>query len=355
MTIEIVPNDQSQALVDQVRAAIWNKRSLRIQGGNTKRHIGRDVDGEILSTRMHSGIVSYDPSELVITARSGTLVSHLIDTLEEHDQMLPFEPPTFSGRATAGGMVASGLSGPRRPWSGSVRDFVLGTRVITGEGKLMRFGGEVMKNVAGYDLSRLMAGSFGCLGVITEVSFKVLPKPRKTLTLRLDLRANEALDNIRRWRLQGEPLSAACHTGTHLLLRLEGGEGSVEAAKRTIGGDVTTSAFWSDLREFELPFFRDERPLWRLSVPMDTPLLDLPGDVLLDWGGAQRWLKSDAKSVDIRQAAHEAGGFAHCYTSSPEVEPFHPLSEGLMRYHHSLKSQLDPHHILNPGRLYAGL
>ncbi|MDG6404232.1 glycolate oxidase subunit GlcE, partial [Pseudomonas quasicaspiana] len=201
-------NDASTALLEQVNHALQTATPLRIQGGNSKAFLGREVAGEILDTRIHSGIVSYDPTELVITARAGTPLQELCAALDAAGQMLPCEPPHF-GEATVGGMVASGLSGPRRPWSGSVRDFVLGTRVITGLGKHLRFGGEVMKNVAGYDLSRLMAGSFGCLGVLTEVSLKVLPKPRLCSSIALEMDSARALARLAEWGQQPLPISAA--------------------------------------------------------------------------------------------------------------------------------------------------
>ncbi|MEX5452570.1 glycolate oxidase subunit GlcE, partial [Stutzerimonas stutzeri] len=176
--MSVIANDASALLLDQVNQALAAKTPLRIQGSGSKAFLGRAAEGQLLDVREHRGIVSYDPTELVVTARAGTPLAELEATLDEAGQMLPCEPPHFGEGATVGGMIAAGLSGPRRPWSGSVRDFVLGSRVITGQGKHLRFGGEVMKNVAGYDLSRLMAGSFGCLGVLTEISLKVLPKPR---------------------------------------------------------------------------------------------------------------------------------------------------------------------------------
>jgi glycolate oxidase FAD binding subunit len=269
--------------------------------------------------------------------------------------MLPCEPPTFGGTATVGGMVAAGLAGPRRPWSGSVRDFVLGCRVITGHARHLRFGGEVMKNVAGYDVSRLLAGSFGCLGLITEVSLKVLPKPRALGSLTLDLDAHEALRELSAWRRAALPISGAAHVDGRLHVRLEGGTGSVASAADRIGGAELDPQFWDALREHRLAFFDDARPLWRLSLPNASPLSSLPGDTLLDWAGAQRWLKSDAPAATIRQIAHAAGGHATCFTPHVDTEPFAPLPEALLRFHQQLKQQLDPRSLFNPGRLYAGL
>ncbi|MNS28825.1 putative FAD-linked oxidoreductase [compost metagenome] len=345
--------DDSQLLLEQVNQALENATPLRIQGSNSKGFLGRTTAGEILDTRAHRGIVSYDPTELVITARCGTPLAELAQALDAAQQMLPCEPPSFGDGATVGGMIACGLSGPRRPWSGSVRDFVLGTRVITGQGKLLRFGGEVMKNVAGYDLSRLMTGSYGCLGLITEVSLKVLPKPRTVLSISLEMDPERALLRLAEWGQQPLPISAACHDGTRLHLRLEGGEGSVAAAHERLGGERLDASYWEDLNEQRLSFFDEDQPLWRLSLPHNTPRLSLPGRQLIDWGGAQRWLKSDAEAAFIRQVVDEVGGHVTCFSHGLTDTPFQPLPPALMRYHRNLKQQLDPRGIFNPGRLYA--
>ena len=347
--------DDSAALLEQVSQALQNATPLRIQGSNSKVFLGRIVAGEVLDTRSHRGIVSYDPTELVITARCGTPLAELAEVLDASQQMLPCEPPSFGEHATVGGMIASGLSGPRRPWSGSVRDFILGTRLITGQGKHLRFGGEVMKNVAGYDLSRLMAGSYGALGVVTEVSLKVLPKPRQTLSISLELDTDRALLRLAEWGQQPLPISAACHDGQRLHLRLEGGEGSVAAAHDRLGGECLDAAYWHDLNEHRLSFFDEDLPLWRLSLPHNTPRLSLPGTQLIDWGGAQRWLKSDADASVIRTVVDKLGGHATCYHPGLIDSPFQPLPDTLMRYHRNLKQQLDPRGIFNPGRLYAEL
>ncbi|BCX67652.1 glycolate oxidase subunit GlcE [Pseudomonas izuensis] len=347
--------DDSKVLLEQVNQALENATPLRIQGSNSKAFLGRIVAGEILDTRSHRGIVSYDPTELVVTVRCGTPLTELMQVLDAAQQMLPCEPPAFGDGATVGGMIACGLSGPRRPWSGSVRDFVLGTRVITGLGKHLRFGGEVMKNVAGYDLSRLMAGSYGTLGLITEVSLKVLPKPRQCLSISLEMNSDRALQYLAQWGQQPLPISAACHDGERLNLRLEGGEGSVAAAHDRLGGERLDSAYWADLNEQRLPFFDEDQPLWRLSLPNNTAKLSLPGRQLIDWGGAQRWLKSDAQAPFIRKVVDEVGGHVTCYSHGLIDSPFQPLPAALMRYHQSLKQQLDPQGIFNPGRLYAEL
>ncbi|MGV6397985.1 glycolate oxidase subunit GlcE [Pseudomonas caspiana] len=345
-------HDASAALLDQVNQALESGTPLRIQGSNSKAFLGREVAGEVLDTRVHSGIVSYDPTELVITARAGTPLRELCAALDAAGQMLPCEPPHF-GAATVGGMIAAGLSGPRRPWAGSVRDFVLGTRVITGQGKHLRFGGEVMKNVAGYDVSRLMAGSFGCLGVLTEVSLKVLPKPRLCASIALEMDDARALARLAEWGQQPLPISAASFENGILRLRLEGGEGSVAAAHDRLGGERIDPSYWQDLNEHQLEFFRDEAPLWRLSVPNNTAVLDLPGEQLIDWAGAQRWLKSTADGATIRALISAAGGHATCYSPGQQDSPFQPLPATLLRYHRQLKAQLDPQAIFNPGRMHA--
>ncbi|WP_312932489.1 glycolate oxidase subunit GlcE [Stutzerimonas nitrititolerans] len=345
--------DASEQLLDQVNQALAANTPLRIQGSDSKAFLGRTVEGQVLDTRAHRGIVGYDPTELVVTVRAGTPLTELEAALDEVGQMLPCEPPHFGEGATVGGMIAAGLSGPRRPWSGSVRDFVLGTRIITGHGKHLRFGGEVMKNVAGYDLSRLMAGSFGCLGVLTEVSLKVLPKPRRCSGLRVEMTLDQALLKLAEWGQQPIPISAACHDGQALHLRLEGGEGSVNAARERIGGEDLDAAYWDALREQRLAFFEDPRPLWRLSLPINTPALALEGEQLVDWAGAQRWLKSTEDAERIRAIVGEVDGHAICYSAGATTSPFQPLGAPLLRYHQQLKAQLDPQGIFNPGRMYS--
>ncbi len=352
---DIESADRSAELIDEVRAALAARTPLRIRGGDTKAFLGRQIDARELDTRGHRGIVSYDPTELVITARAGTTLEELEAVLGEAGQMLPCEPPTFGGQASIGGMVAAGLSGPRRPWAGAVRDFVLGCRIVTGQGKHLRFGGEVMKNVAGYDVSRLLAGSFGCLGLITEVSLKVLPKPRAVLATALEMPAGDMPRKLVQWRDEGLPVTGACHVDGVLHLRLEGAEGSIRAAAATLGGQRTDASFWTALRERSLPFFDRPLPLWRLSVAVGAPLAALPGDALLDWGGAQRWVKTDAGAALMRETAAQLGGHATCFTPGATPDAFHPLPDALLHVHRQLKAQLDPQGIFNPGRLYAAL
>ncbi|MDN7846949.1 glycolate oxidase subunit GlcE [Burkholderia multivorans] len=353
MSHERKSRDDSAALIEKVRASIDAKAPISIRGGGSKPYPGRHVEAEPVDTRGHCGIVQYDPTELVITVRAGTPVAELEEVLDEAGQLLPCEPATFGGTATVGGMVSTGIAGPRRPWAGSVRDFVLGCRIITGEGKHLRFGGEVMKNVAGYDVSRLVTGSFGCLGLLTEVSLKVLPKPRATRSIKLEMQASEALSSLVEWRRAGLPITGVCHDNTSLHLRFEGGEASVEAACVRVGGVADDDSFWRALCEQRLAFFNDPRSLWRLSLPPTAPIVELPGTCLLDWGGAQRWLKSDVSPTEVRALARQLGGHATSFSALAIDEPFHPLPPQLMHYHRTLKQQLDPHSIFNPGRLFA--
>lgn len=351
----IAQHDDSERLLDQVRNAHDRGESLRIRGSDSKRFLGRPVDAPELDTRTHTGVVHYDPTELVITVRAGTRLKDLNALLASEGQHLPPEAPDFDGAATVGGMVGTALAGPRRPWAGSVRDFVLGCRVISGEAKHLRFGGEVMKNVAGYDFSRLLAGSLGCLGLITEVSLKVLPLPRASQSLELELDETSATARLTQWRRDNLPITGAFYWNQRLHVRLEGGEASVRTAGEILGGAPAGPSVWNDLRERRLAFFNSPAPLWRLSVPWQAPPTKLPGTTLTDWGGAQRWLISDAPAEVVRDLAASLGGHATCYTQDAADSPFHPLPEPLMRFHKRLKAQVDPKGVFNPGRMYVDL
>jgi glycolate oxidase FAD binding subunit len=271
--------------------------------------------------------------------------------------MLAFEPPYYGDGATLGGCVAAGLSGPRRPYAGAVRDFVLGVRILDGKGDELRFGGQVMKNVAGYDVSRLMAGSLGTLGVLLEVSLKVLPVPPAETTLRLKRTEAEAITLMNEWAGKPLPVSATAFRDGDLGVRLSGARVAVDAAARKIGGavvdDAQSAQFWTGIREHTDPFFGGSGPLWRLSVNSTTPPLDLPGQQLIEWGGALRWLKSAADAKTIRDAAARSGGHATLFHGGDKsVGAFHPLAPALTKLHRNLKQAFDPAGILNPGRLY---
>ncbi len=347
----------TEQLQEQIREAAGRGAALRIRGGGTKDFYGNAPRGEPLDTRVCAGIVSYEPTELVITARCGTLLSDLNEVLFRQGQFLPFEPPSFGAGATLGGCVAAGLSGPRRASAGAVRDFVLGAKILDGRGQVLAFGGQVMKNVAGYDVSRLLAGSLGTLGVILEVSLKVLPRPPAELTLKFGLPQAKALESLNRWAGRPLPVSASAWRDGELSVRLSGAESALRAAAEKLGGEHAAPAeaarFWEGIREQADPFFAGEAPLWRLSLPSSAPPADLPGEQLLEWGGSLRWLRSGAEAAILRAAAARAGGHATLFRAAEKLQGvFAPLSPLLARLHRELKQAFDPAGILNPGRLY---
>jgi len=331
--------------------------TLRIRGGGTKDWYGQDFGGEILDTRAHSGIVDYEPTELVITARCGTPLAEIEAALAERGQVLAFEPPHFGAGATLGGAIASGLSGPGRASAGAVRDFVLGAVLLDGRGELLNFGGTVMKNVAGYDVSRLLAGSLGTLGVIVQHSIKVLPRAVCTTTLRFSLSEIDALRTLNEWGRLPLPLSASCWHDGVLSVRLAGAQAAVSAAARDLGGerDDGAAAFWADLREQRHAFFAGERALWRLSVPPAAGALVLGAPQLIEWGGAQRWLRLDtdaAAARKLRAVVTAAGGHATLFRGGDKsVGVFQPLAPAVAAISARLKAAFDPSQIFNPGRM----
>lgn len=343
---------------DAIRSAADAKRPLHIRGGGSKAFYGNPVSGDDLDVTTYRGIVSYEPTELVITARAGTPLAEIEATMRDKGQMLGFEPPHFDGGATLGGCIAAGLSGPRRACVGSARDFVLGVRMLDGCGTDLAFGGQVMKNVAGYDVSRLITGSLGTLGVILEVSLKTLPLPPAELTLCREQSRSEAIALMNAWAGQPLPITGTCHVQKRLYARLAGAESAVRAAAQKIGGEAVTNAteFWRDVRDHRDLFFSGIRPTWRISLPSTTPELDLSGPQLVEWNGALRWLKSDDDAISVRETVRKAGGHATLFRrGAPGIGAFHPLPEAMMRLHQRIKQAMDPAGILNPGRLYPGL
>jgi glycolate oxidase FAD binding subunit len=343
---------------DQVLTAAATGQRLRIRGGGTKDWYGQALEGDILDTRGFAGIVDYEPTELVITARCGTPLAEIEAALAERQQMLAFEPPHFGEGATFGGAVAAGLSGPRRATSGALRDFVLGAVLMDGRGEVLTFGGQVMKNVAGYDVSRLLAGSMGTLGLMLQHSVKVLPLPVREATLRFELSEIDAIRRLNEWGGQPLPISASCWHNGLMTVRLAGAQAAVDAAVRQFGGEAVldAGAFWADLREQQHAFFTSADSLWRLSVPSTTGAIVLKGEQLIEWGGAQRWLKagSDAATAqNIRSAVTAVGGHATLFRASDKsAGVFQPLAPALARIHERLKASFDPSHIFNPGRMY---
>jgi glycolate oxidase FAD binding subunit len=353
-------------LVEQVRAARAAKAALDIRGGGTKAFYGGEPQGLPLDVKGLAGISSYEPSELVVTVRAGTPLAELEAALAEQGQCLPFEPPRFAEGGTVGGMVAAGLAGPARAAVGGVRDYVLGAAVLNGQAEVLSFGGQVMKNVAGYDVSRALAGSMGVLGVICEVSLKVLPLPPATLTLRLEAEQADAIRRVNEWGGQPLPLNASAWWDGMLVLRLSGAHAAVQAAFQKIGGELiapeTANTFWRGLRDHADEFFigaaravEAGAGLWRLSVPATTPPLKLSGEQLLEWGGAQRWICTAAPASLLREVAATAGGHAVLFRSRDKrAGAFAPLKPALERIQRELMRAFDPDGLFNRGRLLPG-
>ena len=331
---------------ERIRQAAERKTPLRLRGGGSKDFYGNAPRGEVLDTRGHAGIVSYESTELVVTARCGTALADLEKILEAENQFLPFEPPHFGPGATLGGCIAAGLSGPRRAAAGAVRDFVLGAKLIDGRGRVLQFGGAVMKNVAGYDVSRLLAGSLGTLGLIAEASIKVLPRPPSERTLCLEAGESDALEKMNRWAGQPLPISATAWHDGRLFVRLSGSEPAVRAAAHRIGGEKSGPGLWDEIREQRHPFFAGPEPLWRVSLS-STATLQVAGKMLIEWGGALRWVKGDES---IRRVAPMATLFRAGDGSAGVFAPLAPVNA---RLHRALKAAFDPAGILNPGRMYA--
>jgi glycolate oxidase FAD binding subunit len=353
----------ARELSEQVKRAAAGKTPLHIRGGGSKTFYGRAVAGNSrpLDVTGYHGIVAYEPTELVITARAGTPVSELEAALAEQGQMFGFEPPYFGAGATLGGMVACGLSGPRRPYAGSVRDFVLGVKILNGKGEILSFGGQVMKNVAGYDLSRLLTGSLGTLGVILEASIRVLPVPAREQTLVKPCTEQQAIEQFSTWGRYPYPITAAAHDGEVLYVRLAGAASAVTAAAAQIGGDPVrdSATFWKVVREHEHPFFdgNENIPLWRFSLPPATAPLQLSSsNTFIDWGGAQRWLFADLDADTAFAVAQAAGGHASLFHGGDRRGVvFQPLQPAVAGLHQRLKHSFDPAGIFNPGRLYSDL
>jgi glycolate oxidase FAD binding subunit len=353
-------SDITEQLQAQVQQAYQNKTPLIITAGGSKSFYGNDCDGDVLSVSEHRGIVEYEPRELVVTVKAGTPLKELQQTLLAQGQMLPFEPPGFGDTATIGGTIACGFSGPRRPFAGSARDFVLGCKLLTGKGENIEFGGRVIKNVAGYDVSRLTVGALGTLGILLEVSLKVLPVPEAELTLAMSAHVNEAIDIMNARAGQALPLTAAVYDGEAVVLRLSSTAQGIEQARKKIAGEELKQGteFWQQVNEQEHFFFADEMPLWRLSLAPATLHLGLPGSWLFDWGGALRWLKTELGPHDVRDAVAAEGGHATLFRHKEfwqQQDPFpvfHPLPSTLMAIHEKLKTAFDPARILNRNRFY---
>lgn len=353
-----------QELIDSVKQAFEQRQPLKIVGGGSKAHYGRAVSGKMLALNEYQGIINYEPSELVITVRAGTPLHVVEAALAEQGQMLGFEPPAFSRNATIGGTIACGLSGPRRPYAGAARDFVLGVTMINGRGEILKFGGQVMKNVAGYDTSRLMCGAQGTLGVLLDISLKVIPIPAYEETRIITANQQQMQTLLTKLGCQPIPLSATLLHRDQLYLRFSGAKAGVSAAANLIGGDSPNSAtaFWQQLKEQQHPFFDRARhegeTVWRLSLPPTAA--DIPdalvSEQIIEWGGAQRWAYSRDNSLNLRTWCQENGGHATCFNhKETSKQVFTPLTTDLLHLSQRIKNSFDPAHILNPERLYPGL
>jgi glycolate dehydrogenase FAD-binding subunit len=343
---------------EQISTAIEQGEPLNIVGGGSKSFLGRNIVGTQIDMADYTGIISYEPTELYITVRAGTLLSEVKQLLAEQGQMLAFEPPEVNEKTTMGGVVAAGLSGPRRPYAGSVRDFVLGIRCINGLAKELSFGGQVMKNVAGYDLSRLMTGAFGTLGIITEITLKVLPIPEFELTGFKEIPLQKALDAMHKISSRAVPVSASCYDGKKMSVRFSGNEKVVKESLKTGGFEEFKNAkeFWNKLRDYSLPIFHSDEPIWRLSVPSTSNVNLENDDYLIDWGGAQYWFTSGRLANEIFTMAEELGGSAILFRNGDRNgDILQPLADGLFKLQQELKQAFDPHRILNRERMYINI
>lgn len=357
-----LPPAMTARLVDQVRSAASACRALKIEAGGTKAFYGNPTLGERLDPRECAGIVAYEPSELVVTARAGTRLAELESALAAQGQMLAFEPPHFGDDATVGGCIAAGLAGPRRAAtgvaSGGVRDSLLGVTMLDGRGAILAFGGTVMKNVAGYDVSRLMAGSLGTLGVVLEASLRLVARPAAEATLSLELDERAALDRCTAWLGQPLPVSATAWAGGRLHVRLSGATSAVAAARSAFGGDTlaadAAASFWSAIREQTAPYFDREGPLWRVSLPANARPLELQGPQLLEWGGALRWLYARDGAAAVRGRAAALGGHATLFRGERiGIPAFTRRPAAVAQLEARLRAQFDPAGIFNRGRMHA--
>lgn len=350
-------SDISNDLVEQVRQANTDKSTLFISAGGSKLFYGNKPHGEKLDVTQHTGIIEYQPSELVVTVRSGTLLSDLKAELKANNQILAFEPPQHSDTSTIGGVIACGLSGPRRVACGSARDFVLGTTIINGKGEKLRFGGQVMKNVAGYDASRLMVGAQGTLGVLLDISLKILPLSETEESICIQIERDLAIKQLQSWITSGLPVSASCHHNNTLFMRLGSTSSAVKQAKKIIrqqhASEEINNDFWSSLCNQTHEFFSDSTNLWRCSHLPSSRFYEEDSETLLEWNGALRWIKT---GNSLHTIAAESGGHACRYPVGGSGEThddlFQPLPAPLLKIHQNLKRAFDPSHILNPGRQY---
>lgn len=348
-------SDQTDSLHSQVSRFVENEQHIQICAGDSKAFYAQQKFGERLDTKNHSGIVNYEPTELVLTARCGTPLSEIENTLAEQNQMLAFEPPHFTEHSTFGGCLAAGLSGPRRPFVGAVRDFTLGMKIINGKAEVLKFGGEVIKNVAGYDLSRLFVGSLGTLGLILDASVKVLPKPETEITLSFELTQRASISRINKLCLTNLPINASCFDGQQLRIRLSGTKIAIDAAKTRLGGELLEqhTAFWQNIKNHQHDFFKTDKRIWRISLSPSAPPLEIAGEQMNEWRGALRWLCSDESPEKIRALVAEHNGHATIFKNAQKDDlVFEPLSGKLHQLNMNIKLAMDPKGLFNQGTMY---
>ena len=361
MTHSTKHQDISEALQAQVKQAAAHKEKLNITGGNSKAFLGLvNPDAAVLDVSHHSGIISHEPTELVITARAGTPLEDINETLMAHNQTLAFEPPAYTSDATIGGTIACALAGPAKPYLGGARDYIIGCTVLTGHGQILKFGGEVMKNVAGYDVSRLMTGAMGTLGVLLDVSLKILPATSYAVTLTTDATAEESIEQLQALGGMGLPVTASAWYQDKIHIRLAGSTGTVNPAARKLNGNKSNEPeLWQQLKDHTHPFFNQQVSLWRINVPALTPPLAIEGEWLYDWAGMQRWLLTNADAKDIRNQCIAVGGNATLFRAKEKikqkVDVFQPLPPSLLKLHRRLKQEFDPENIFNYQRLFPEL
>ena len=351
-------DDATQKLCEAVRHASDTGQPIQICGNHSKAFYGPIGNGQPVSSKELTGIIEYEPSELYITAGSGTLLTDLEETLARDNQMLPFDPPHYGKYATVGGTVACGLSGPRRPYAFAMRDCILGTRIINGLGEHLKFGGQVVKNVAGYDVSRVMCGAMGTLGMITEVSFKTVPKPENEITLTYECSAPQALTTMHTHMQSLVPVSASYFEKGILYIRLSGIDKVLQKLKSSLGGEEldNSTEFWHSVREHQRDFFKSDKNLWRCIVPVDSTPASINGESVIEWNGGLRWYSSNDDADSVMQASKVTGGHATLFkTTSSASQRFTEPATALKKLHLNLKKAFDPDNILNPGRMYPWL
>ncbi len=342
---------------EQIVHVIDSKKKLFIRGGRSKAFlVDASCDASVLNTSDYCGIIDYEPSELVITVRAGTRLQSVESMLSSRGQRFAFEPPAYDNNTTIGGMVACGLSGSARPYSGAVRDAVLGVKMLNGKGEILKFGGQVIKNVAGYDLSRLMTGSFGTLGVILEVSLKVLPIPQAQSTIAIKADRKSILNSLHQLHLTIPNITGLAASEEEIYCRVSGGKTVVKQTVDSLPGQILKSGetFWKSLRNHQLDFFKDDKPLWRVSLPPAAEPLKIDVESMVDWGGALRWLKTEQTPTKIIKSAESSGGSAYQFhAGSGDRLPLFYLSGGMAAIHKQLKHSFDPHDVFDTQTLYS--